>query len=48
MVSAEVPVDPDQVRGACRVHDAMIEFGQVTRHHRDPVATRSERAAGSL
>jgi hypothetical protein len=34
---AEVPADPDQVQGGCRVHAAMVAGWQVTPHHRNPV-----------
>jgi hypothetical protein len=43
---AQVAADPDQVRGGCRVHDAMVERVQVTPDHRDPVAAGLARAAG--
>jgi hypothetical protein len=42
---AEVPADPDQVRGGCQVHDAMITGGQVTPDHRDPARASARSAA---
>jgi hypothetical protein len=44
---AEVPVDPDQVRGGCRVHDAMITGGRVTPDHRDRVAPFRQHIVGN-
>src|SRR4029077_11546563 len=32
-----MPVDPDDVYGRCRVHEAMVPGWQVTPHHQDPV-----------
>ncbi len=43
---ADVPADPDQVQGGCRVHAAMVAGGQVTPHHRDPVTAGLARPAG--
>jgi hypothetical protein len=34
-----LPVDPDQVPGGCRVHDAMVKGWQVKPHRQDPVTT---------
>src|SRR5260221_9393040 len=38
--------------GGCRVHDAMVERGQVTPHHRDPVtagaSARGRRPAAAV
>ena len=42
---ADVPADPDQVQGGCRVHAAMVAGGQVTPHHRDPVTAGLARPA---
>jgi hypothetical protein len=44
---AEVPVDPDQVRGGRWVHDAMVEGWQVKPHHRDQVTVALARAENS-
>jgi hypothetical protein len=34
---AEMPVDPDQVPGGCRIHTVMIRRDQVKPHHQDLV-----------
>src|SRR5690348_1067192 len=45
---AEVPVDPDHVAGGYRVHAAMVEGGQVTPHHHDPVTAGLSRPASEI
>jgi len=39
----EMPVDPDDVHGGCRVHEAMVTGWQVTPHHQDPVTGNGAR-----